>query len=607
MKKHTIILNYIFLIFWFTSNIMMFGTSVFAEVMIKHPRVAELEEKLSRDANNYLKGRFPENPFTVSVSIDPLRRNTKASSEDKEKIPFLDLQNEEIQDEWDDPQISLQHLMLRIKRVSVSISLPHSISDDEADEVKTSLYSILHLAPARDSVEVVRKKWSTGTQNWSYAAITLVALSMILLGFYFIGNRSASRLAKALSEIKIQTAHSGGPAVTTIANVTSGLSTGSGEHGTYTPHLDTATRNLKLSDPIRIRELIRGLIDTMTAHNNFPVLSDMLALNEYGKCHPHALGSILAEFSPEVQKRLFGITGDMPHWLEAFHKPDVLDIESLNLLEKLARISRDDTTPEWENLLIYIWRLGINAADFLQELDYEDSMIILAKLPKSISIRIARWAFPGNWGRLLNFNVISKPLDSKKILKITQQALEKKPLIAYTSLTQYQNDLDLVDYLRIADIPEERDIYGAAPSGSLIFKVRKPFFPIFDQADEILNVIVPKFSPEEWALALLNVTIPDRKKIDSHFSEKQKFLFIERLKFYDANPPGNTVVGKSRDKIARVLGDMLSKTSNPSKLSKKILESTVQAQAPSEVMAEAKSEAKPDVKPEVRGDKKNAA
>ncbi|MCB0356231.1 MAG: hypothetical protein KDD40_04450, partial [Bdellovibrionales bacterium] len=41
----------------------------------KHPRVAELEDKFKSDTMAYLEARFPGLPFSVSVSIDPLRRS----------------------------------------------------------------------------------------------------------------------------------------------------------------------------------------------------------------------------------------------------------------------------------------------------------------------------------------------------------------------------------------------------------------------------------------------------------------------------------------------------------------------------------------------------
>lgn len=528
----------------------------FSELTVKHPRVAELEDKLARDGSTYIKGRFPDKPFLVTVSVDPLRRAGRGGGDEKEKIPFLDLQSEEIQDEWDDPQISLQQLMLRVRRATVSVSLPDSIADDESEEIKTSLYSVLHLTPARDSVDVVRKKWSTSGQQWNYAALAGGTILFLLLGFYFISHRTASTFAAALRELKIQSTGGAAPGPTyahlnTISALPiQGTSSPGGKSG-------DGERNLKLSDPIRIRELIRGLIESVTAHDHFPTLSDILTLNDYGKYNPSGLGSILVELPPLVQKKLFGITGDIPHWLDAFHKPDNLGIESLNILEKLARTARDDADSEWEKLLIYIWRLGISAASFLQTVEYEHAMTILSALPKSVSIRIARWAFPGNWGSLLKYDNVLVPLSTEQIREISQRALETKPLASYKNLKQYRSDLELLDYLRIAEIAEERDIYGAAPHDSFIHKVRKPFYPIFDQEEETLRSIVPKIAPEEWAMALLNVAIPDRKKVDALFTEKQKFLFIERLRYYDANPPGRHTIAQSRDKIASLLAQHL--------------------------------------------------
>ena len=129
-------------------------------------------------------------------------------------------------------------------------------------------------------------------------------------------------------------------------------------------------------------------------------------------------------------------------------------------------------------------------------------------------------------------------------------------------MRSYRSELELLDYLRFADPVEERDISGAVQVGSLIHKMRPPFFPVFDQSAEVLASFGARVSMDQWALALFNLPRPERAKIDSHFSDKQRFLLVDRFKRFDTQPPTAEAIGQARERIGAQLAKFLTSNSN---------------------------------------------
>jgi hypothetical protein len=178
-------------------------SGVWAQNDTRHPRVAELEDQYKRQAMDFLKSRFPHLPFSVVVSIDPLRRVSADNYQAKqEALPYYLLQDEEIRDEWDDPNATLYVLSRRIKSVQVSVSVPSTVADEELSEIKETLISSLRLVPARDKIEILKRSWS-GLPNFSvYAGIGLAAILIFLLGLYAITRMSLRRMTRAFSELQ---------------------------------------------------------------------------------------------------------------------------------------------------------------------------------------------------------------------------------------------------------------------------------------------------------------------------------------------------------------------------------------------------------------------
>ncbi|MBU6374421.1 MAG: hypothetical protein KGQ59_00335, partial [Bdellovibrionales bacterium] len=491
-----------------------------AEVVLKHPRVAELEDKLTRDASTYLKGRFPNSPFMVTVSIDPLRRvETKAAGagSGEAELPYLDWQSsDEVRDEWDDPQVSLGGLMVRVKRAKVSISLPHSTMDDEAKEIKDSIFSFLNLMPARDEVVIERRKWSDSRDSqWIWIGAAALMIFVVLGGMHLIHRSSSSKLASALMSVKNQ-AGAGGVGAGAVAMESAGMASAGG------PEAQGSGGDVSFSDPIRIRELTVRLIDSIIEDGAFPNLADMLILDQLGRRDASQLGALLAEFPLEQQKILFSRSSGT-HWLEAFRKPGSLDLKTLNVLQTLAHNLRDPQLKEQQDVFIYVWRLEEQMTGFIQRLNHSAAIAILSGLPKSISIGVARKAFPGNWAVLLDTKMNPPQLSSGEMKTIATSALSARPLQSFSDIQRYRNEVELVEYLKGVDIAEEREIYGASPQDSMIHRIRKPFFLVFEQQEAVLRDLVSKVSLGDWALSLFNVNRQERRMLESLFSEKQRF------------------------------------------------------------------------------------
>ncbi|MCB0385235.1 MAG: hypothetical protein KDD43_07565, partial [Bdellovibrionales bacterium] len=100
--------------------VLLLPQSLLAQTDTRHPRVAELEDQHKSQAMAFLKARFPHLPFSVVVSIVPLRRAGGENYNAKEEaLPYYLLDDEEIRDEWDDPNASLYVLSKRIQSVQV--------------------------------------------------------------------------------------------------------------------------------------------------------------------------------------------------------------------------------------------------------------------------------------------------------------------------------------------------------------------------------------------------------------------------------------------------------------------------------------------------------
>ncbi len=531
--------------------VFILGTAkVQAQEVLKHPRVVELEDRLNRDAAAYIKARFPEVPFMVIVRVDPLRRELRTpSSAQTESLPYFESfeNDEEVRDEWDNSQIPLMALLNRVRKISVQISVPSKLKEAEVNEMRDGIFNILHLTPARDAIEVNRREWAMEEVPWLGVYIAGAALFLLLIGLLVINRTSANRIARALTEMKTQNngqSQSAGPLSPMPMETESSGSKRS------------QSQEVKFNDPIKMKELASSLIGFLVNSGKFPNHHDVFVLDRLGQEAPEKLGALLMEFPTEIQAELFKYSAGQ-HWIEALNEPGFLDFECLESLHALAQNTRDDKSMKVKKAVLAVWRLAESRSKFLRTLPRDEAFSLLAEMPKSIAVAEARKAFPGAWGAILDSSFKGKDLADKRVGEIHDMATMLESLSDISEVKRYRSDKELLEYVKIADPAEEREIYEAASSDSLIHKIRPPFYPVFLQSEEVLKTLVAKVSVDRWALALFNVVKTERQIVDKHLSEKQKFLLIERFKRFDQQAPSPEAVGSARENVGVLLKKQL--------------------------------------------------
>jgi hypothetical protein len=516
----------------------------FAQEILKNPRVVELEDALKNSASEYVKSRFPTVPFMVSVRVDPLRRDPRSMRDgDNEALPyFSDDSDDETRDEWDNPQVPLNALINRVKRIKVTISVPASIKESEVNELKDNIVNVLHLTPARDEIEISRRDWTIGETPWMQLVFAASITILFLLGLLLINRSSANRISTALANLK-PAGRDGSKAMSAMPQPQSGgMEKGAGSR---------QSQELKFNDPVKMKELATRHIEFLTSSKAFPNHRDMFILDQLGKLHPDKLGAVVVEFPAPVQQKIFAYSAAF-HWVEALNDPGFLDFECLEVYQSLMQNSRSPEESEWSQAILAVWRLNDARSSFLKSLGKEEAFAVLSQMPKSIAVSEARRTFPGAWAAILDPDFKPVTVKKERAKQIHDQAVALLPLHDIQLVQKYREEKDLVQYLKLVDPLEERDIYGAVASNSIIHKIRPPFFPLFDQDEQSLQWFAAVVDLEVWALALFNVPKSERSKIDSHFSEKQKFLFVERLKQFDANPPSREDVGGARERVGAI-------------------------------------------------------
>lgn len=528
---------------WAVASILTVAGSTFAwtaraESLTKHPRVAELEDSLRADASNYLRSRFPDQPFLVSVSVDPIRRGAKIAGDEAEALPYFDVAESEITDEWDDPSASLHQLLIRTNKVVVEISLSENVSDAERAEVRDWLYRSLHLVQARDEIKVETRKWSS-SRSFTYYFVGALALALLfLVGFAIVQRYGYQKMAQAFSKVQL--------------NPAPGASSGPVAMPEKKTEKDAvgAKGGLEFSDPIKAQELMVRMVESVEKLSVFPTLNTMVQLDRYGSSHPGGLGAILQEFSGALQKKVFAL-GKGDHWYEAMLTPGHFGMEQLHFFQTLIREAAHPHEPHIEEMLIHVWRLDAQMESFIQKLDKGQAISILSYFPKDTAVQMARKAFPGGWADLLNPDFQPMKFDATFCKRVVADAQKVRAHMDFDKLSQYRQLSELMAFLKVATPEEEREIYLVTKPDSLVHKTRPPFYVVLEGSEEHLKEFVPSITPQQWTMALFNVSRQERRRVQDLMQEKQRFLFVERMKHLDQNHPDPQQVGEMREFLAR--------------------------------------------------------
>jgi hypothetical protein len=497
----------------------------------------------------------------ITVSADPLRRDIgRTKGEAKASLPYFDSEEDEIKDEWDNPQIPLKALINRVKKINLTLYVPSKINEIEVNELKEGIFSSLHLTPARDEIVIQRRQWVTQEVPWIIIYVSAAILISLLLGLLFINKSSSNRIAAALGDLKTLSGANSSQNIPSAVPMTEPESKSS---------RNKDSQEVKFADPIKMKELASRNIEFLLKEPGFPNHHDIYLLDGFGHDHPDKLGAVLAEFPSAMQEKLFSYSADS-HWVEALNEPGFLDFACLEVFQAMTQHPRSKEDVEWHRTVLAVWRLNDHRTQFLRQLSKEEAFALLNEMPKSVSVSEARKSFPGAWAAILDPSFKPAPLAAKRAKEIQNLAIQTVPLYNLAQVAQYRSERELLDYLKTADPAEERDIYGAAPATSLIHSLRPPFFVLFDQPSDVLQWFANLISTEQWALALFNLPKSERSKVDTHLSEKQRFLLIERFRRYDTNPPGRNTIGEAREQVARALKKWLDERNVANKINGEI-------------------------------------
>jgi hypothetical protein len=537
-------------VFW-----IMNQNQVFAQASNQHPRVMELENELTHQAQNYLKSRFPDRPFLVTVSVDPLFRYDNTRNNLGERLPFFDVDSEEIRDEWDDPQYPLTALMSRVRKIVVNISVPHTVTDDEMLELKDAVFNQLHLSKARDNVEIVRKTWKNEVSGFkAYAVFVSIILVALLVGFYFIGRQSVDKIVGALKSSK----NSSSGAISSASPMQSPImgQSSNAQGLKNSSHALNSENDVHITYTLKLQEVTERVVKIISQSQFFPSLYDMILLDQEVKSDPQSVGALLAEFPENIQKRIFEFSTLSQSWLQVFIDQGNLTKKSLEIAIKLVKNQKLVTSSECNDCLIAIWRMQEKIPQFLKELGQEKAISILNYFPKSIAVPYAKEAFPGAWAQVLDSKSSSKLFSKEDAKFIFKRAIEIFPLGDESILNRYKNDRELAQYLKYASPRDEKEIYESLPSNSMLFSIRPPFYILFGQSSEVIEQIIKMYTPEQLAYALYNTEMDLRKNIIDKFNEKQRFLFSDKMKRIDKEND-KEIIASIREDIAHKLNQVL--------------------------------------------------
>ncbi len=502
--------------------VSLFSFSAFSQApQLDHPRVIELEDKMVKEASSYFARRYPGEPFFIQVKIQPLRRVPVKGNNGEENLPYHDADSEEIVDEWDDPTTSLSFLRNRVIKVFIDVSVPLNFEEQKLADIKQELSVYLRLIPYRDEVKIEKKlKVSEqATPNYIFYIVGGFIGAAILLGLMMRWSVGSIKTPNNISNAPQGIPTPSMPSATAQASARSGKTDVQGD--------------VTFHDPIKTLDIVHIKLNQIEQSKTFPTLKDVIALDSLCQGNPVNLGSLIFEFSQESQKTIFKM-GRNTNWLQAFSSSGMINQTCMKTLDVMTR-ERDfcANDRDWEDLLIQVWRLGDKAVNFFKTIDSEHAFIILNLVPKSFSLEIAKKAYPGSWGKLLENRNANVVIDPKIIKDYLRKALEIEPWFQVKMLENYKKDKELLSYLDRVNVEDEKDIYDTLQADSFILKVRPAFFKVFELEEDKLKIVVDTFPIEKWALVLINSSRNYIRIVSEKLDDKKKMVFSTHLKRID--------------------------------------------------------------------------
>ncbi|MBC99084.1 MAG: hypothetical protein CME63_15190 [Halobacteriovoraceae bacterium] len=496
-------------------------------------RVLEVEESIKADIVDYIERVMPEAKYTMKVKVYPLRRNQTQQGSPTAALPYMDLDEEYVVDEWDSEDTSLYTLYSRIKKVEVDLLIEKGIQIENQRSFLDLLFTEAHLIPGRDNVRLDTFVASRRVKDFDWKQykdellIGILLISLCIFG-YLISNIGIVLAKRNMSD---QTKKGSSSENLRESPQVTSRSARVGSESFQSSVTTQAGGDFFIQDPTKISETVNKKVEQLIQSEMFPTMNDMVILEELAQNDLSSFSFLVYELPLEIQKKVYSY-GRNQRWFKGFSHVGIPGKDVLITLDLMLRDRNIHFNPSFERMLISLWRLGDGAKTVLKGLSKDKSIKILSLLPKQSAIPVARELFPGSWGQLFDSHENKCFLKDSECESLFEQAVSKNSLFNYQALKDFKNRKDLLVYLDTVGPKEEREIYSVLGSETDVQSIRPPFYKIFDLKEDEAKAIKEEFSLEQWAMALFNVDHGDRDQIVKHFDDKESYLFSSYLKMF---------------------------------------------------------------------------
>ena len=501
-------------------------------------RVLEVEESIKTDVKDYVERILPDAKYTIKVKVTPLRRIEQSRSTTMAALPYMDLDEEHVVDEWDSEDVSLYTLYSRIKEVKVELFIEDEIELDNKEKFIDHLYTEAHLIRGRDNVKLEKFTPISQTRDFNWKQykdellIAILLISLCIFG-YLMSNIGLALAKKNIGSESSSSAEREGdrPSAASMRSAPQSFSVGSSQSSSSSP---AQGGDFFIQDPTKISETVHKKVEQLITSPMFPTMNDMVILENLAQKDMSSFSYLVYELPLEIQEVVYSFGRDQ-NWFKGFSHVGIPGKDVLITLDLLLRDRSIHFNPHFERTLIGLWRLGDGMKKVLKDIPKDKSLKLLGLLPKQFSIPVARDLFPGSWGQLFDSVGDKEFFNEKEAKTLFEQSIHLKALFNYQALREFKDRKDLLSYLDTVGPKEEREIYSVLGRESDVESIRAPFYRVFDLNEEQRKELKNSFSLENWAMALFNVDHGEREKIVMFFDEKENYLFSDFLKFFGEN------------------------------------------------------------------------
>lgn len=529
-------------------------TSVTAQENGALDRVPEVEAELRKDIIDHVARLIPKESFSVSVKIIPLKRES-ASKTQADILPFYESSSEpDFTEEWEDPTTSYYVLLSRVKQVVVNLSVDKAYALKNESDFKDNLFKSVGLITGRDQLEIKMVEIQSFTKitsiddfNWLYILgatfFILFFIATFVLFNKLINSKNSSRLNQESTQSQIPSIIPPSVTSTLKPNFTKSSN-----------ELNSINGDITFTDSLKLNSYLKEKIHTLTSKKSFPTLSMLKTLEDFLEIDSMGFSYLMSQFPEDSKKNIYS-HGRTQNWIKAFSQSGLATKNVLLYMDRLLQCHPLSNEKELETLFINTWRLGLQVKEFITVTTSDEAKFLLCNMPKSLSLPIARNIFPGEWAFLFSDKKTAHILSDIRIKELNELANKIKPLFQVELITFYNNQEELISFLKQCNPEEERDIYHSYKGSPSLHELRSPFYAFFELETPERVSIFRKFDIRSWALATFNISRELRAKIDELMNDKEKFLFKTYLVELDKNRPTQDQISQTREAIAELANE----------------------------------------------------